>query len=196
MMKKENAAGNLNSNLFKALNHKANEKGWKVDNVGDLPRVLRLPGTMNIKNPEDIRMARIVETTDRFYTVEEMKNLLPDVTPQKAKKVPVEKKQRVIKSDVPVQRQEDEYPPAFFDLIKSKCGFIAHCVDDAADLPEPEWYALLTIAGRCENGEELCHQISKDYPGYDEEETELKIEHATLDAPGPVTCAAYRNDDY
>ena len=181
------AAHNLNTNLLNALKLKANEKGWKVDTVSDLPRTLRLPGTKNIKDPNNIRTARIVESTDMFYTVEEMKKQLPDdVKPEIKRKGTVARKQKEIPNNVPVQKED--YPPAHFDLIKSKCGFIAHCVDDAADLTEPEWYAAITIVSRCENGEELCHRISENYPGYSEEETELKIEHALADT-GPMSCS-------
>ncbi len=180
------AGHNLNKNLSNALKLKASEKDWKTDTVSDLPRVLRLAGTKNIKNLDDIRDARIVECSDRFYTVDELKQMLPNVLSEPKKKAPLARKLRVIPNNVSVQKQE-EYPPTYFDLVKSKCRFISHCVEDAADLTEPQWYAMLTIAARCENGEALCHVISKPYPGYSEEETALKIEQALMKT-GPVTC--------
>lgn len=176
------AAVKLNFNLFHALKKKAEEKNWKVDNVGDLPRILRLSGTKNIKDSNSIRIAKIVECADRFYTVEELSRQFPDIPKEKKKPEKIQ-----TASAEPKAQKVDDYPPSDFNQIKSKCAFINHCVEDAATLPEPEWYAALTIACRCENGEEICHQISEGYPGYDDEQTELKIEHALSDT-GPMTC--------
>src|SRR5690606_32611234 len=53
---------------------------------------------------------------------------------------------------------------------------------------EPEWYAMLSIVGRCQDGERLAHEWSAPYPRYTEKETTKKLEHA-LTAAGPVTCA-------
>src|SRR5690606_31466590 len=77
---------------------------------------------------------------------------------------------------------------ALIDPIVSACAWMQHCREDAAVLPEPEWYAMLSVVGRCQDGENLAHEWSRDYPGYSERETEKKLEHA-LTAAGPVTCA-------
>ena len=44
---------------------KAKERGWVVDSVHDLARVLRVPGTYNHKKPGSPVMARILRTEDR-----------------------------------------------------------------------------------------------------------------------------------
>lgn len=80
-----------------------------------------------------------------------------------------------------------DFPPADAEAIRQGCAWMQHCHDDAETLPEPEWYAMLSILGRCENGEELAHEWSRPYSGYSERETEKKLEHA-LTAAGPVTC--------
>lgn len=77
---------------------------------------------------------------------------------------------------------------ALIDPIVSACAWMRHCRDDAAWLPEPEWYAMLSVIGRCQNGEEFAHEWSRPYPNYTERETAKKLEHA-LTAAGPVTCA-------
>ena len=60
--------------------------------------------------------------------------------------------------------------------------------DDAASLPEPEWYAAASIIGRFENGRELFHDVSKGHPGYSQGVTDEKFSQA-VDASGPRTCA-------
>lgn len=80
-----------------------------------------------------------------------------------------------------------DFPPAQIDPIQTGCSWMRHCKEDAATLPEPEWHAMLSILGRCENGEDLAHKWSEPYAGYSEGETEKKLDHA-LEAAGPVTC--------
>ncbi|OQY60371.1 MAG: hypothetical protein B6245_01840 [Desulfobacteraceae bacterium 4572_88] len=83
------------------------------------------------------------------------------------------------------------YLPADFNRISDKCRFIAHCRDDAETLSEPDWYILLTIAARCENGKQISHRLSNRYPGYTPEETEAKI-HQALSKTGPYCCQTIR----
>ncbi len=46
----------------------ARRRGWALENLGDLTRVLRLPGTLNLKNPEKPVAVRVVEWhPDRRY---------------------------------------------------------------------------------------------------------------------------------
>jgi putative DNA primase/helicase len=74
------------------------------------------------------------------------------------------------------------------DVLLSRCAFLRHCRDDAATLPEPEWYSMVSNVARCRHGAEAVHRLSAPYPGYSPQETEEKIAHALADA-GPHTCA-------
>lgn len=76
-------------------------------------------------------------------------------------------------------------------LIESRCAFMAHARDDAEALPEPEWYAALSVWARCKNGDALAHERSRPYPGYSQAETALKLARAK--AVGPATCAYVRS---
>lgn len=73
------------------------------------------------------------------------------------------------------------------DTILTNCAFVQHCRDNAATLPEPEWYAMLTNVGRADGGEELVHELSKPHPKYSASETDRKLEHALQDGE-PHTC--------
>lgn len=76
-------------------------------------------------------------------------------------------------------------------LIESRCAFMARARDMAADLPEPEWYAALSVWARCRGGDDLAHERSRPYAGYSEPETTEKLERAK--AVGPATCAYVRS---
>lgn len=81
--------------------------------------------------------------------------------------------------------QQEDLP-----LIESRCAFMARARDEAATLPEPEWYAALSIWSRCKNGDGLAHERSRPYAGYSEDETTEKLARAR--AVGPATCAHVR----
>ena len=46
-------AANLTSGWVETLQGLATKHGWHIDPVGDLSRVMRIPGTVNWKNPEE-----------------------------------------------------------------------------------------------------------------------------------------------
>ena len=81
-----------------------------------------------------------------------------------------------------------EGPPGSYDRIARECAFIRHWAEDADGLPEPEWFAGISIVARCEDGPDIVQEYSALDPRYDEAETESKIDHA-LDNAGPRTCA-------
>jgi hypothetical protein len=98
-----------------------------------------------------------------------------------------------LKKEIPIRAQSDFKPIqenqqlAVFRRIKNSCKFIKHCCDDADKLPEPEWYAFLSIIVRCKDGRRLAHKYSEDHVAYNHGDTEAKLEQA-LTATGPYTC--------
>lgn len=85
-----------------------------------------------------------------------------------------------------------KWPPADFGAIVRGCAWLRSSVERAASLSEPEWYAQLSIIGRCENGEQIAQDVSSAYAGYSGRETAAKLAHAVRDA-GPATCAKIRH---
>lgn len=74
-----------------------------------------------------------------------------------------------------------------YTRVSDSCAFIRYAELNSSALTEPEWYAQISIAARCESGEELVHELSSAYPGYDRDETENKRMRALTDT-GPYTC--------
>lgn len=79
------------------------------------------------------------------------------------------------------------------DAVLQGCSFLAHVREKRGVVPEPWWYAALSIAGRLspagdgKTGREIGHEMSDGHPGYIPEETDRKIDQALL-ASGPRTC--------
>ena len=67
------------------------------------------------------------------------------------------------------------------------CDFLKYCKENQATIVEPQWYAMLSILGRLEEGTTLCHEYSSGHRSYTPEDTELKMQQA-MHTSGPRTC--------
>lgn len=67
------------------------------------------------------------------------------------------------------------------------CKFLHWCQTHPEKVSEPEWYAMVSVTARLDEGRRFTHQMSKGHPGYSELETDQKITQA-LDSSGPRTC--------
>jgi uncharacterized protein (DUF927 family) len=163
---------------------RAQRKGWQLDNTSDLPRVLRVPGTMNRKK-EPVPVQVIGFYPRNRYPISEIRKAVDKVLEGESNQVEDESK-----GDRSIQIVTHPYPedgkPRLVNITE-ECDFIRHCIDDSSTLPEPHWYAFVTVAARCQNGNEEVHRHSKSYPGYSFRETEKKIGQA-LEKTGPYTC--------
>jgi len=162
------------------INAAAKEKGWKLDNTSDLSRVLRLPGGINHKLDNNAR-AEVISVNDNRYTPS-------DFTPY------IQSEADTASDGSPMANRSADGTEKFTGTtgaasrIFEKCAFMRHCRDNAATLPEPQWYAMVSNLSLCADGKEQCHACSKAYPGYNAAETEGKIAHA-ITAAKPHTCA-------
>src|SRR5205085_2804708 len=146
---------------------------------------LRLPGTMNRKPGLDPVPVRLLHLDGRLRYNPDDFDWLPPVEEESA--APGRDKCGAIR---PL------HGPGATPLlapILNGCAWMRHCRDDAAALGEPEWYAMLGIAGRCRDGAAAAHALSQPHPGYSPQETAEKLSHA-LEAAGPRTCQSIRSD--
>ena len=77
--------------------------------------------------------------------------------------------------------------------ILAGCAWLRNALDTAKTLAEPQWYAMLGIVGRCEDGHRLTHEFSSPHPDYDEAGTDAKLARALSEA-GPRTCPDIRKN--
>lgn len=140
--------------------------------VWDARRILRLPGTVNRKPNKPDR--------DCYFISHAIDPISFDITAL---------------SGLPIVAEKDQVPPGILrkypkvddESIKNECLFMGHASTSADVLPEPQWYAWLSIVSRFEKPTEYAHEISSKHPGYTRDETDQKLGQA-MAASGPRTC--------
>ena len=177
--KERSAAKALSKAFQQRLRATAAERGWTIDGTADLCRLLRLPGTYNRKQAEPTLVCYEVIGDAHRYNPSEFEDIL---------NVELDPELKTF-----LRGPASEHPSAEFQRVLVGCPWIRHCQDDAASLPEPEWYRMLGIVGRCKNGEQLAYELSRAYPKYSEAETTQKLDQA-MRAAGPATCAFIGGD--
>jgi hypothetical protein len=177
--KDRSAAKRLSKSFQVLLGNVAAQNGWSIDNTADLCRLLRLPGTYNRKQETPVLVQYEVIDAGQRYNPSEFEELVDlEADPE-------------LKAHV--HGAAPESPSAEFLRVLSGCPWMRHCKDDAASLPEPEWYRMLSIVGRCKDGQQIALDLSKPYPEYSVVETEEKLRQA-MGAAGPSTCAFIENE--
>ncbi|MGO9260216.1 MAG: hypothetical protein ACLQU1_28495 [Bryobacteraceae bacterium] len=165
--KERKKAKALSKAFQKYLQHLALDRGWAMDGTADLCRLLGLPGAYNRKQAEPVLVRYEVIGDGHRYNPSDFEDFLTVEADPELK--------------AHVQGPAPEQPSsarAEFLRVRAGCPWIRHCKDDAASLPEPEWYRLLGIVGRCKDGEHLTHELSRPYPKYSEVETTEKLKQA------------------
>jgi hypothetical protein len=150
--------------------------GWKVDSTADLARVLRPAGTLNHKSGHP-KLVTILHEDAIRYNPSDIADASWLAT---------------IEDTYMPSMDNGHSPPTPLDPIVNGCAWLQHCRDDAATLPEPEWYGMLGILGRGVDGVQIAHEWSAPYPRYSKDETAKKLQHALQH--GPLTCSTIRYD--
>jgi hypothetical protein len=165
---------------YKAICMRINQELIKVPLVGFADnavfadtRMVRLPQTINRKpNRKDVLVELIHNELKPFGgTFDSMVELGAEV------------------------KQEDQVAPQVVadhfqvddEAVLSKCAFLTWARENQTEVREPEWYAVLSVVSRLNNGDQLAHDFSSEHPNYDKDVTDLKIEQSKATS-GPRTC--------
>ena len=150
--------------------------GVKLDPVYNSSRVMRLMATVNRKGMETpdrpCRRARFV--TDPLPAMSQALHHM------------------ILNTDVSVcQKQTNPISGAIkCDLTKIEtCEFIRWCRNNATEVTEPQWFAMITNLARLEGGPKLIHQISSlDMFRYDYQQTQRLIERVLRNGYSQTNC--------
>lgn len=148
----------------------------------DLASVLRVPGSINHKGEDKLPVV-LEEIKDTQFTLEQLEAMLDELE----QKLPAPEQKTQKKSKHPFL-SSGEIPLADADPIFEECAFMRHCKEDAANLPEPDWHAGLSVILHTKGGRELAHEVSSPYHKYNKAETDKKIDSILGSEYKPYTC--------
>jgi hypothetical protein len=202
---------------LKELTH---EFGFQVDSsvTGDGARILRVPDTVNTKDPSKSKRVYIKTTAEPISFAEFSQIVPPAITHNTLNLGHTD--------DLTKSLMGGEYPPSKFEIILRKsrkfisnqekvkvvstdnegnesivfknkvfercagCAQVLYADEHRTTLEEPLWWAILSIAKACTDGAEAIHTISEGHPNYTVSETEEKSSRFK----GPRTCLEFQKD--
>ena len=174
-------AGALLIRLQAYVRAQAQLQGWHVDSTPNLDRVLRLPGTLNIKIKNSPVQAQVIESCDTRYNPAEIADLVPEID--------ITTGQRIRKTNF--ERRSTDGPAA---PMLQNCNFMVHAQLNAKTLSYQEWLAALTNLVRATDGVDAAHQLSAlDAARYNPKQTDKKIDEV-LSAMHPQGCEYIRRE--
>lgn len=168
-----NQAKTLTTAFLAHLQRAASQRGWRIDAVADLARVFRLPGSFNRKQAVPVPITHYVAEGEPRYNLSDFEEFLSFESDPSTRSH--------------VEGSAPSKPRADINRIVAGCSWMRHCKDDAATLPEPEWYRMVSVLSRCRDGRQAAHAFSQPYPDYTSKQTDEKFDHA-FQASGPPTC--------
>lgn len=163
--------------LAKGLSALGARHGMKIDPsvTEDSARVLRPVGALH----DNGKRVAILKRTGVVYTAADLRARL-EVVPAATRQFDMS-----VNDDLTLGY---EGPPSSALKVAQHCGALREVAEARGDVQEPLWRAMIGLVKRCTEGEELVHEWSSGYSGYDEDETQRKFDNWTT---GPTTCAEF-----
>lgn len=185
----------LRRNVWESLAHRlrdvALEDGVIVDtSVFEASRVLRIPGTLNFKNPDDPQPIQVVNEEYEARGYAEWKELLGAPEPE-------EERDFIPKRMSPLMESIMDDRVKRFSTIMMKsaegvgCKQLLYCYENQESINYNLWRSALSIATHCVDRDTAIHKMSKDHPAYNEGETENKA----ADIGGPHLCTTFEREN-
>ena len=177
--------------LSKRLRELCAEHKLVVDpSVFEASRVLRIPGSFNFKNKDEPKLVHVLYDAAERISYEEMRTLLGAAKPKE------ERPDFLPQAISPMMEAMQSNKVKRFRTIMLKsaqgvgCKQLLHCYQNQASIEEPLWRSALSIAAFCVDGAETVHMMSNQYPGYNADEVNAKVQNL-IDKGGPHHCETF-----
>jgi hypothetical protein len=160
--------------------------GFKSDAncTADVSRILRVPGTKNFKNLEDVKSVSILQK-GAPTSFDDLAALIPAEIVSKANrpKRPIDEATKAILGN---------HASKFRKIIErckidDGCDQLEHIITKQKEIAEPLWRSGLSIAAHCEDRDIAIHKMSRFHNDYEFETTEKKANAI----PAPHTCKQF-----
>lgn len=141
---------------------------------------LRLPGTLNIKNPQEgYKNENFSGNCEIIYRVI---NPIPNLEIKDLAGQGQFKDEQYLK--IQPTHRGGSYPVDNGGVMD--CPFMQWASKEQTEVSETQWWSMISIASYMEESDKLIHEFSENHPDYDPEETEAKRSNCL--AFGPHTC--------
>jgi hypothetical protein len=153
----------------------------------EVARVLRVPGTLNYKDDPPTEVT-VLSTAPPIEFEAFAAIIGADTTPKK------EPKKRELTALA--QSLQDNNMSSFGKIMRRSangkgCPQILDCYVHRAEISEPRWFDVLSVAKFCDDQDTAIHKVSEGYVGYDPDSTTDKIRHIV----GPHTCDVFERNN-
>jgi hypothetical protein len=158
--------------------------------TADEARILRIPQTLNFKNPDDPKQVIQCEHGEPI-DVDLFADCLAalDLPEPKKPRVKVDTAELSETAKAILGNKQSRFSTIAQKSLKDKgCNFLKEVISNQAELEEPMWRAGLSIAWACVDRDTAIHRMSSKHPDYTPEDT---LEKASL-TKGPYTCEVIR----
>lgn len=172
--------------LAEAMKAAAKDKGFAIDPAvpADSARVLRPVGTKNPKSGTEVKL--LIDAQP--IPVEQMASCLSRYTQAHLMSHPAHTQGSMLAQALQVKA---DFPPANPVVIATKCQQIGWGVKNQSEVEEPFWYALIGVAGYCQDPEATAIAWSENHPKYNANTTLGKLQHWKQATTGPTTCKKF-----
>lgn len=167
--------------------------------TADAARVLRCPETYNFK-AQPPKPTLLLSWEDEEYSFEMFKEFLGEIEEQPSKLEILPYADAIDDGSLAVAKRDDDFEYVFSDIAINSlqgngCKQIKKILEEAQTLPEPLWYAGLSVAIRCVDGATAIHDMSSDYKGYSREATIAKANQSLREATWAHGCDAFAREN-
>jgi hypothetical protein len=172
------------------------------DVPADAARVLRVPGTKNYGKhyQEGDEGKDVVLLTDVFtYDLQDIVSHLGEIKKEPetfnfkdVRKGLTEDERKLLGLD----NYEYDFSKIAIESIEGRgCNQIKWILENATTCPEPLWYAGLSVAVRCVDGDTAIHGMSEGHPDYSPDNTEKKAQQSLENARWAHTCEKFEEEN-
>ena len=138
---------------------------YSFDPTKDLARTFRMPGFSNLKEPANPKPVTLLKLNqDRSYTLEQIVDVSVSAIP----------KERAIQ--IAATNPDEITAKLNLEMMAEGCAWVADALKHGSNAKYETWWAMGSLFSKVENGRELFHQWSSQYPGYDPDETDAKFD--------------------
>lgn len=158
--------------------------------TADTARILRIPGTLNFKDPANPQAVEVLVGTTHvgISVIEDVLNKYDDIFAGMGARPHIPRGMDALTSLLAGNSQA-RFKTIMLKSVEGKgCPQLLHIYENQDTIEEPLWRAGLSIAHQCVDRDKAIHALSDKHPEYSPEYTEKKAN----ETKGPYTCQTFK----